>query len=85
MTDMIGWLSSVILLITIIKQLRSQWKNRSNDGVSKWLWAGQLAASTGFIIYSWKLQNWVFVITNGFLWISNLVGILVYIRNKKTS
>ena len=47
MTALVGWASSVILLVTIGKQLHKQWQDRTSEGVSKWL-LGQLAASVGF-------------------------------------
>ena len=50
MTAVIGWTSSLILLITIAKQLHKQWQERTSRGVSTWLFVGQLAASAGFTI-----------------------------------
>jgi len=85
MTDLVGWLSSLILFVTLITQMRKQWKDKSNAGVSKWLWIGQFISSTGFIVYSVQLGNWVFVVTNSFLWMSELVGIGILIRNRKPS
>jgi hypothetical protein len=48
MSELVGWGSSAILLITIIAQVRKQWMVESNEGVSKWLFVGQIAASVGF-------------------------------------
>jgi len=35
MIQAVGWGSSVILLITLILQIRKQWKTETNEGVSK--------------------------------------------------
>lgn len=78
MTDIIGWASSIILLLTLIKQVHKQWKDGETEGVSHWLFIGQLLASIGFTIYSYQVGNWVFTITNGILTINNLVGICLY-------
>jgi MtN3 and saliva related transmembrane protein len=78
MTDIIGWASSVILLLTLIKQVYKQWKDGETEGVSKWLFIGQLLASIGFTIYSYLVGNWVFTVTNAILTINNLIGIGLY-------
>jgi hypothetical protein len=39
--DVIGWLSTVILLATICRQVYSQWKSKATSGVSRWLFVGQ--------------------------------------------
>lgn len=77
MTDLLGWLSSFILLVTIVQQIWTQWRERSTKGVSKWLFIGQTAASAGFTVYSWLVGNWVFVVTNSLLLASAIVGCLL--------
>lgn len=74
MEDAIGWLSSMILLCTILTQIRKQWTEQSGEGVSTWLFVGQTAASAGFTVYSALVNNWVFTVTNALLLISNLLG-----------
>lgn len=87
MTDIIGWASSIILLLTLIKQVHKQWRDGETKGVSHWLFIGQLLASIGFTIYSYQVGNWVFTITNGILTINNIIGICLYFyflkKNKK--
>jgi MtN3 and saliva related transmembrane protein len=83
-TELIGWVSAVILLVTIGRQVYSQWREGSSRGVSRWLFIGQLAASTGFVVYSWLLANWVFVVTNALMLITALLGEWIYLRNKKS-
>lgn len=85
MTDLIGWTASAILLATLARQVFTQWRERSSAGVSHWLFIGQLAASTGFLIYSWLLRNWVFVVTNAALLLTALVGQVIYRRNERLS
>lgn len=86
MTEIIGWVSSIILLLTISKQIYKQWQEESSKGVSKWLFIGQVGASIGFTIYSWLVKNWVFVITNFLMLLSSFIGlgILLYHRNRST-
>jgi MtN3 and saliva related transmembrane protein len=79
MTEVIGWLSSSILVLTIVRQIYKQWQEGSSEGVSKWLFIGQFSASAGFAVYSWLLQNWVFVFTNIVMLCSAIVGLgIVY-------
>ena len=82
MIEIIGWASSLILLATLVKQVHKQWKEGTNEGISKWLFIGQLAASVGFTIYSVITENWVFAFTNTALTINNLIGIWLYFRYK---
>ena len=82
MTELIGWSASVILLITIISQVRKQWRTGSNDGVSKWLFVGQVASSIGFTVYSALTGNWVFIVTNAMLLLSNIAGVYIFFKNR---
>lgn len=82
-TDLIGWASSAILLLTLMRQVFTQWREKSTKGVSHWLFVGQLAASTGFVIYSYLVDNWVFVFTNAALLVTALAGQWIYRRNQK--
>lgn len=76
--ELIGWASSVILLITLVKQVYKQWADRTSEGISKWLFIGQLAASVGFTFYSYLTGNWVFFFTNAALTVNNIIGIALY-------
>lgn len=81
--DVIGWISAAVLVMTISRQVYSQWRSGSVEGVSKWLFIGQITASLGFTIYSFLVENWVFVFANFFILLTALVGELVYLRNKR--
>lgn len=82
-TELIGWLAAAILLATLGRQVYSQWRTGASQGISKWLFTGQVSASTAFIVYSWLLANWVFVVTNGFILVTAMLGQWVYLRNKR--
>ena len=77
MTEVVGWVSSLILLSTLAQQIWTQWHERSTKGVSKWLFVGQTAASIGFTIYSVLVKNWVFVVTNALILVSAITGMLM--------
>ena len=83
MVEIIGWASSVILLITLVKKVYKQWKDATSEGISKWLFIGQFVASVGFTIYSVLLGNWVFIVTNGLLILNNIIGICLYFYFRK--
>jgi MtN3 and saliva related transmembrane protein len=83
MAEWIGWGSSAVLLATLIRQVWRQWKERSTQGVSRWLFIGQLVASTGFLVYSVLVDNWVFVFTNAALLVTAIVGQVIYLRNTR--
>jgi uncharacterized protein with PQ loop repeat len=83
MTEAIGWLSSLVLLLTISTQVHRQWKAGSSQGVSHWLFLGQTTASAGFTVYSLLVRDWVFVVTNALLVVSALTGWLIVLKHRR--
>jgi MtN3 and saliva related transmembrane protein len=82
-TELIGWTAAAILLLTLGRQVYTQWRDRTSTGVSRWLFVGQCAASIGFVLYSWLLHNWVFVVTNALILLTAVVGEVIYLRNRR--
>lgn len=76
--EWIGWISSFLLLFTLIVQIHKQWAAGTRKGVSRWLFIGQLVTSIGFVIYSVTTANTVFIVTNSLLAVSAVVGIVIY-------
>ena len=72
--DLVGWSSAALLLASLIRQVYVQWHSDSVAGLSKWLFRGQIAASIGFVIYSYLVENWVFVVTNFAIGLIAVVG-----------
>lgn len=83
MVEAVGWVSSFLLVLTIAKQVYKQWREGSSEGVSKWLFVGQMAASLGFTIYSWLVSNWVFVVTNAVMLVNGLLGLLIVLHHRR--
>lgn len=81
--DTIGWAASFILVATLVRQIYTQAKDKSAKGVSHWLFAGQMASSVGFIVYSWMLDNWVFIVTNSVILATAVVGQMVLLRARR--
>lgn len=83
LTEAVGWTAAGILLLTVGRQVWTQWRQRSTQGVSKWLFIGQIAASVGFVVYSWLVDNMVFVLTNCFMLLTACIGQLIFARNRR--
>ncbi len=83
MTEIIGWVSSFILFLTVSRQIYKQWKAGTSEGVSIWLFIGQMAASLGFAVYSWLVWNPVFIFTNLLMVLNGLVGFFISLYLKK--
>ena len=77
MVEAIGWASSIILVLTIAKQIYKQWQSGTSEGVSLWLFMGQFAASAGFTVYSVLIRNWVFVVTNALMVLNAILGFVL--------
>lgn len=84
MTETIGWFSSLVLLATISKQIYKQWQEESSQGVSKWLFIGQVVASAGFALYSYLVNNPVFVVTNLLMLLSAFVGLGITLWQRRS-
>lgn len=80
--DWIGWLASAILIATLIRQIAKQ-DDDSGEGVSRWLFVGQCAASSGFVLYSVLVGNWVFIVTNSCVLLTAIVGQVLTSRRAK--
>lgn len=72
--DALGWAASAVLLVTLARQIHVQAQSPDAAGVSHWLFLGQIAASLGFIAYSWLLGNWVFIVTNSAILLTAVIG-----------
>lgn len=83
MPDLVGWMASAILLATLARQTWRQWREPDPRGVSRWLFVGQIAASMGFVAYSWMLHNWVFIVTNALILLTAIVGQLALSRARR--
>lgn len=83
MKDVIGWASSLVLVLTIAKQVHKQWRAGTSEGVSQWLYVGQLVASAGFTVYSVLVRDWVFVVTNGVLTLSAVAGAVIFFHHRR--
>lgn len=81
--DWLGWAASFVLLATLGRQVQVQWRERSTQGLSGWLFAGQVAASTGFVAYSLLVGDTVFVVTNLALLATAVAGQLIHRRNRR--
>lgn len=84
MTELVGWLSAIVLALTISSQVYTQWRTKSSAGVSSWFFIGQMLASLGFVAYSCLLENWVFVWTNAFNFMAALLGHSIQRHNQRT-
>lgn len=82
-TSALGWAASVILLATLVKQTVKLYRERNCDGVSRWLFIGQITASVLFTVYSVLLKSWVFSVTNFLLLCDAIAGQVIVARNKR--
>jgi uncharacterized protein with PQ loop repeat len=82
-TELIGWASSAVLLATLARQVLKQWREGTSEGVSRWLFIGQVTASAGFTVYSMLVRNWVFVATNALILVNAILGLMIVRRHRR--
>lgn len=83
MTNVVGWLSTLVLLATLSRQVFIQWHDENSKGVSAWLFIGQMSSSVGFIAYSVLVGNKIFIVTNSLIAAVAIIGELVFLKNQK--
>lgn len=81
--ELIGFASSFILVLTIGKQVYKQYKEGKSEGVSKWLFIGQMAASFGFLTYSVLKRDSVFIVTNTLMVLNGLIGLAIVLKHRR--
>ena len=72
--DLVGWLASSVLNATLIRQIYKQWRSDQIQGVSRWLFIGQITASLLFILYSALVGNAVFIVSNALILATGITG-----------
>lgn len=83
MIEAVGWSAALILLLTMTRQVYSQWQSGAVGGVSSWLFIGQIAASIAFTTYSVLLDNHVFIVTNALMLINACAGLAIDRHNRR--
>ena len=81
--NLLGWSATLVLLVTLIAQIRREIQSGKVDAISPLLFVGQCAASLGFLTYSVLVDNLVFVVSNAMILIVALIG--VYVRHMLTA
>jgi MtN3 and saliva related transmembrane protein len=83
MPDIIGWISSCILLVTIARQVYKQFRDRTSRGVSKWLFIGEIASAIGFLTYSILLGITVYIVTNSIMVLNAIAGLAITLHHRR--
>lgn len=79
----LGWFATAVLLATLARQVYAQWRSGSTEGVSRWLFVGQMTASAAFLGYALLVGNLVFVVANALLVLTAAAGQLIYRHNRR--
>ena len=79
MTELIGWVSAVVLLPTFGVQVYRQWRERNEPEPPSSLWFFILAeiGTAGQAVYSWLVGNWVYFALNAVLVVTNGIGLAI--------
>jgi uncharacterized protein with PQ loop repeat len=83
LTQLIGWFAAIALMLTLGAQAAKQYRSTSTGGVSRWLYIGQLVASSAFVAYSIATGDVVFVVTNLILVGFAGFGLFCFLRNRR--
>jgi MtN3 and saliva related transmembrane protein len=84
MREIIGWGSAVVLLPTFGLQAYKQWQGRHEHAPASTLWFFILAlvGVTGQVAYSWMLGNWVYLVLNACLVVTNALGLALAVHRR---
>ena len=81
--QIVGWVASVILLVTVAGQIYRQWAAGTSKGVSRWLFVGQIAASAGFAWYSVMIGERIFIATNLLMLLASVTGLVIVLYHRR--
>ena len=82
MRELIGWGSAAILVPAFATQTYRQWQDRHKPVAmtSVWFFVLVLVGTLGQFVYSWLVNNWVYLALNGILVANNLAGLGIAIH-----
>lgn len=80
--QVVGWLSSLILVPSLAYQTYKQWHEDTSEGVSVALYLGSLISNIGFAVYSWLQGDWVFIVSNTLLAINSSIGLCILYKHR---
>jgi uncharacterized protein with PQ loop repeat len=85
MQELIGWGSALVLLPTFGVQTYRQWQGRHEHASATSLWFFILAftGTLGQFVYSWMVNNWVYLALNGCLVVNNAIGLGIAIYRSR--
>ncbi len=83
--EIIGWGSALVLLPTFGVQTYKQWHGRHEHAGATSLWFFILAfiGTLGQFVYSWMVNNWVYLALNGCLVVNNAIGLGIAIYRSR--
>lgn len=80
--NVLGWSATLVLLVTLLAQIRREVRSGKVDEISPLLFVGQCAASVLFLAYSALVGNLVFIVSNAMILAVALIGVWVRHRIK---
>lgn len=85
MKHVVGWISSLLLLVTFGSQTYRQWKGEEGRSEKYTLifFVAAIAGTAGNLIYSLLVNNWVFTALNAALVVNNAAGLWITVRHRK--
>ena len=82
MRELIGWGSALVLLPTFGLQVYKQWKAKDEPAPASTVWFFILAlvGVGGQVIYSWMVENMVYLVLNAVLVVTNSMGLAMAVH-----
>jgi MtN3 and saliva related transmembrane protein len=87
MQELIGWGSALVLLPTFGVQTYRQWHDRHQpvSATSLWFFVLAFIGTLGQFVYSWMVNNWVYLALNGCLVVNNAIGLGIAVHRSRIS
>lgn len=79
----IGWMSSIILALTIARLVYRRWESGSSERVSFWVFVGQTAIASSLALYSWSISSSVFVVVNALVLLDAFIGYAITLQRRR--
>lgn len=81
----IGFTAGIFTGVSLLPQLIKILKSKQTEDISKWMLLILMAGLALWIIYGIKIKNFPIIVTNSFSLFVNLIILVFYFLNKKSS
>ena len=83
MFEYVGWFGAFALVVTIGAQVLKQFRSGTSEGVSAWLFVGQILGAGSFLAYAISVGDRVFIAAQATLLMLSIAGMWIFVLHRR--